>query len=90
MKEITKNELFEEQRQIIHSEIITNHENKVKNFAIAKLLAIIVVAVGQLYLLKKMLDKQGQGYQPVWSLYASIFKNHKVKLDIYNHDATGW
>jgi hypothetical protein len=43
-----------------------------------------------LYLLKKMLDKQGQGYQPVWSLYASIFKNHKVKLDIYNHDATGW
>jgi hypothetical protein len=37
----------------------------VKNFAIAKLLAIVVVAVGQLYLLKKMLDKQGQGYQPV-------------------------
>jgi hypothetical protein len=25
------------------------------------------VAVGQLYLLKKMLDKQGQGYQPVWN-----------------------
>jgi hypothetical protein len=27
----------------------------------------VVVAVGQLYLLKKMLDKQGQGYVPVWS-----------------------
>lgn len=65
LKEITKNELFEEQRQIIHGEIITSHENKVKNFAIVKLLAIVVVAVGQLYLLKKMLDKQGQGYQPV-------------------------
>jgi hypothetical protein len=24
-----------------------------------------VVAAGQLFLLKKMLDKQGQGYQPV-------------------------
>jgi len=59
--------LFEEQRQIIHAEIITNHENKVKNFAILKLVAIVVVAVGQLYLLKKMLDKQGQGYQPVWN-----------------------
>jgi hypothetical protein len=63
LKEITKNELFEEQRQIIQAEIITEHENKVKNFAIIKLLAIIVVAGGQIYLLKKMLDKQG--YQPV-------------------------
>lgn len=63
LKEITKNELFEEQRQIIQAEIITGHENKVKNFAILKLVAIIVVAGGQLYLLKKMLDKQG--YQPV-------------------------
>jgi hypothetical protein len=27
----------------------------------------VVVAVGQLYLLKKMLGKQGQGYTPVWS-----------------------
>lgn len=68
LKEITKNELFEEQRQIIQAEIITGHENKVKNFAILKLVAIIVVAGGQLYLLKKMLDKQG--YQPVlsWSI----------------------
>ena len=65
LKEITKNELFEEQRQIIHAEIISSHENKVKNFAIVKLLAIVVVAVGQLYLLKKMLDKQGQGYMGV-------------------------
>ena len=63
LKEITKNELFEEQRQIIQADIITEHENKVKNFAIIKLLAIVVVAGGQLYLLKKMLDKQG--YQPV-------------------------
>ena len=65
LKEITKNELFEQQRQIIHAEIITSHENKVKNFAVVKLLAIVVVAVGQLYLLKKMLDKQGQGYTGV-------------------------
>jgi hypothetical protein len=65
LKEITKNELFEEQRQIIHAEIISAHESKVKNFAIVKLLAIVIVAVGQLYLLKKMLDKQGQGYQGV-------------------------
>ena len=63
LKEITKNELFEEQRQIIQADIITSHENKVKNFAIVKLLAIVAVAGGQLYLLKKMLDKQG--YQPV-------------------------
>lgn len=63
LKEITKNELFEQQRQIIQAEIITGHESKVKNFAILKLLAIVVVAGGQLYLLKKMLDKQG--YQPV-------------------------
>jgi hypothetical protein len=37
------------------------------------LLAIVVVAGGQLYLLKKMLDKQG--YQPVWlsSLIVSAF-----------------
>ena len=65
LKEITKNELFEEQRQVIHAEIITGHENKVKNFAIIKLVAIVVVAVAQFMLLKKMLDKQGQGYQPV-------------------------
>lgn len=63
LKEITKNELFEEQRQIIQADIITEHENKVKTFAIIKLLAIVVVAGGQLYLLKKMLDKQG--YQSV-------------------------
>ena len=62
---MTKNELFEEQRQIIHAEIITGHESKVKNFAIIKLVAIVAVAAGQLYLLKQMLDKQGQGYQPV-------------------------
>jgi hypothetical protein len=37
----------------------------VKNFAVIKLLAIVIVAGGQLFLLKKMLDKQGQGYQPV-------------------------
>ena len=41
-----------------------------KNFAIIKLLAIIVVAGGQLYLLKKMLDKQG--YQPLWPDYCWI------------------
>ena len=73
LKEITKNELFEEQRQIIQADIITEHENKVKNFAIIKLLAIVVVSGGQLYLLKKMLDKQG--YQPVWlsSIIVSAF-----------------
>lgn len=65
LKEITKNELFEEQRQVIHADIITGHENKVKNFAIIKLVAIVVVAVAQFMLLKKMLDKQGQGWQPV-------------------------
>jgi hypothetical protein len=65
LKEISQNELFEEQRQIIHAEIISSHESKVKNFAVVKLLAIVIVALGQLYLLKKMLDKQGQGYQPV-------------------------
>lgn len=65
LKEITKNELFEEQRQIIHADIIQGHENKVKNFAIIKLVAIIVVALGQLYLLRKMLDRQGKGYMPV-------------------------
>jgi hypothetical protein len=32
---------------------------------VVKLLAIVVVAVGQLFLLKKMLDKQGQGYTGV-------------------------
>lgn len=31
----------------------------------AKLGAIVIVAVAQIYLLKKMLDKSGQGYQPV-------------------------
>ena len=30
------------------------------------------MAVGQLYLLKKMLDKQGQGYQPVWFVISLI------------------
>lgn len=39
---------------------------------IAKLVAIVVVAVAQIYLLKTMLGKFGQGYQPVWSLW--IFK----------------
>jgi len=32
---------------------------------VAKLLVIIVVALGQLFLLKSMLDKSGRGYQPV-------------------------
>lgn len=32
---------------------------------VMKLVAIVVVAVAQLYLLKTMLDKSGQGYQPV-------------------------
>ena len=50
---------------MIHADIITGHENKVKNFAIIKLVAIVVVAIAQFMLLKKMLDKQGQGYQPV-------------------------
>jgi hypothetical protein len=30
------------------------------------------VAVGQLYLLKKMLDRQGQGYQPVSHWYPKV------------------
>lgn len=79
LKEITKNELFEEQRQIIQAEIISEHENKVKNFAIIKLIAIIVVAGGQLYLLKKMLDKQG--YQPLW-----WYVNHNVSINCIYHD----
>jgi len=72
LKELTQNELFEEQRQIIHAEIISSHESKVKNFAVLKLLAIVAVAVGQLYLLKKMLDRQGQGYQPVSHWYPKV------------------
>jgi hypothetical protein len=50
---------------MIHSTIIQGHENKIKNFAIIKLFAIIAVALGQLYLLRKMLDRQGKGYMPV-------------------------
>jgi hypothetical protein len=63
LKEITKNELFEEQRQTIHGQIITDHEKTVKNYAVGKLIAIVIVAFGQLALLKKLMDKQG--YQPV-------------------------
>ena len=65
MKEIAKNEQFEEQRQIIHSQIIVGHESTIKYFALAKLVVIIAVTVGQLYLLKSMLDKSGKGYMPV-------------------------
>jgi hypothetical protein len=35
----------------------------VKNYAVGKLIAIVIVAFGQLALLKKLMDKQG--YQPV-------------------------
>ena len=65
MKELKKNELFEEERQSIHSTIIENHESKLKYLVVAKLSVIIIAAVGQLFLLKKLLVKEEKKYQPL-------------------------
>ena len=65
IKEVNRNEIFEEERQSIHGRIIEDHESKLKLLVIAKLAAIVVVTLAQIYLLKTMLAKTGQGYQPV-------------------------
>ena len=58
--------MFQEQRQDFHTKLITEGENTIKSFAVLKILAIVAVAVGQLFLLRKMLNKSSKGYQPVW------------------------
>lgn len=65
MKEIASNEQFQEQRQMIHAEMITNNEATIKKFALFKIIAIVAIALGQLFLLKNMLNKKDQGYSPV-------------------------
>ena len=57
--------MFEEEKQTVHSDIIVNHEWRIQIFAIVKLIAIVVVAGAQIYLLKKILDKGDKGYHPV-------------------------
>ena len=65
MKEVKKNEIFEEERQSIHGKIIKNHESNLRFLVVAKLLVILGAALGQLYLIKSLLKKDSQGYQPV-------------------------
>ena len=65
IKEIISNEQFQEQRQMIHAEMITDSESTIKRYALFKIIAIIAIALGQLFLLKSMLKKEGQGYMPV-------------------------
>ena len=46
--------------------MIDDHETKLKYLVAAKLIVITCAALGQLYLLKKLLSKSDKGYQPVW------------------------
>lgn len=78
IKEVNRNEIFEEERQSIHGRIIEEHESKLKVLVIAKLAAIVIVAVAQIYLLKTMLSKTSQGYQPVWCFYLYWYKDNKI------------
>ena len=50
---------------MIHAEMITKNESTIKRFALFKIIAIAAIALGQLFLLKNMLNKSSQGYQPV-------------------------
>lgn len=65
VKEVNKNEIFEETRQSIFSDIVGEQESRVQKFAFAKIVVIAIVAFAQLYLLKTLLSKQDKGYQPV-------------------------
>ena len=65
IKEVNKNEIFEETKHTVFASSIEEQENRIQNFAIIKLLAIAVVAIAQIYLLRELLSKKGQGYQPV-------------------------
>lgn len=65
LKDISRNELFEEEKQSIHSNIIVNHEWRLQMFAILKLAVILIVVGAQLYLLKALLNKSEKGYNPV-------------------------
>ena len=47
------------------SEAILQQENRVQNFAILKLTMIVIVAIGQLYLLRTLLANKSQGYEGV-------------------------
>ena len=65
VKEVNKNEIFEETRQSVFSEIVSEQESRVQKFAFIKIVVIAVVAFAQIYLLKALLSKQDKGYQPV-------------------------
>ena len=65
IKEVVKDEEFEEVRHTVQSEIIVDQEGRVQKFAIGKLILIVIVAFAQLYLLKALLKKRDQGYHPV-------------------------
>lgn len=65
IKEVNRNEIFEEERQAIHGRVIEEQESKLKILVVLKLAAIVLVAIAQIYLLKTMLSKSSQGYQPV-------------------------
>lgn len=73
IKEINRDEIFEEERQTIHGKIIQEHEAKLKMLVAVKLIAIVAVAIAQIYLLKSMLDKSGQGYMPVWAILDNLY-----------------
>jgi uncharacterized protein YhhL (DUF1145 family) len=45
--------------------MIEEHEGKLKILVVVKLIAIVLVAVAQIYLLRTMLGKSAHGYQPV-------------------------
>ena len=57
MKEVKTNEIFEEERQSIHGKIIEDHESNLRYLVVAKLLVIVAAALGQLYLIKSLLNK---------------------------------
>lgn len=66
--------------------MINKSESSVKLFSFLKLFAIIVVGLGQLFLLKNILKNSSKGYEPVWFLYSIIFViKHwdKEKLTFY-------
>ena len=52
---------------MIHADMISNNESTIKKFALFKIVAIVAIALGQLFLLKSMIGKSsgGQGYIPV-------------------------
>lgn len=66
LKEITRQQKFEEQRQIIQSQIITQHENNIYLYSIIKVFLVLAVIGGQFFILRHRIAKSTGEFFNFW------------------------